>query len=318
MTITSYGYIQLLPPLLDAMVEADIDRIHNWRNIGLVSVDPNLWGLSRFQGAEGVIGKAVAKAVKGSELVFKSRFLLEGIDFKPWEVMAYHEIIYGYKPWEYSETHPRPVKTLELPTRVANLYKKSIVLYTDHEIRKSSTKINFSYDMWLMRSATDMKCSKGDIELMIWLYRSPDLKPLPKDADTVVEIPILLNGKITTTKLEAYITEITLPSGIGGWTYIAFTLENPVEKGSIALDFTSLLEITREVLAKHMPSEWNGEKFDDLYLRSVEVGTEVFFSNRVDVEWSLREMHIAVLPTRIASEKALESLADPLTLFKGS
>ncbi|ADM28608.1 glycoside hydrolase family 12 [Ignisphaera aggregans DSM 17230] len=317
MSLKHFGLIQLVPPLLDGVAETDINNINLWINIGLASVDPNLWGLRRYKGVGGIVGKAIARAVKGKGVLFHTEIDMGGIPVEPYNVAAYHEVIYGYKPWEYFEGHPHTPKILELPMKVRNIYDSVIISYTNHDIKRHNTWINLAYDIWLTRDAKDMTCSKGDVELMIWLYRSQDLNPAGEVVETI-DMPIILDNKITTTSVDIYLqpTMLLPPGTVGGWTYIALKFVRPVTKGVVALNLTEIMQIVREVLAKHTPDMWSREKFDELYIRSIELGTEVFFGSTINVEWDLNEFYLAVFPVKMDIEKAFKIILDPVQIFK--
>lgn len=315
MYIKPYGYIQLVPPLFNVIAEGDINNINDWKNIGLASIDPNLWGLRRFKESKNIIGKSIIKAVKDSGIYFTTKLDLKDLSISSRDVIAYHEIIYGLKPWEYYDSHPNALTLLKLPMKVKNL--PTILLYTNHTIDKFTTEINLAYDIWLTRSSTDMTCSKGDIELMIWLFKSQAAIPAGKIVETI-EISSLLNGEIIDVKLDVWLDpELpALPGVSGRWVYIAFTLSNPLKEGVMAIDLTKILSITKDVLVTYTSNEWNEEKFNELYLRSIEFGTEVFYSKIVDVEWTIREFFLITLPINIESKKALQSIINPQTIIK--
>lgn len=309
MKIKPYGYIQLVPPVLDAVAEGDLDNIENWKNIGLCSIDPNLWGLRAFKGSREISGKSVMKATRGASVSTETKMDLRSVSLPSYHVIAYHEFIYGDKPWSSYEHHPSTLEQLKLPLRVRDL--PQVVAYTSYSIERYNTGINLAYDIWITRSSTSRECFEGDIELMVWLFSDMGIRPAG-EVVAELDLPVLVDGEVYDAKWYVWV----YPRMQNRWLYIAFVLSRPVKRGSVAVDLSRIISEMKNVLISKYPGEWSRDGVDDMYVRAIELGTEVFYSPAVDLEWHLSEYYLVTLPMQISSRKVLQSIVDTGVLLR--
>jgi len=287
----------VVPCGVGAEAVADARRLFAWQSIGIASVDPNLWGLQRYEGSDLVKGYARAACVPGGPLYFETR-LHADIGLNPWDVVAYHEVIYGLKPWGVDPTHPAPREPLVLPLRVAELPR--VVALASFSIGNASTGFNIAYDLWLKRRPDTSGAKQGDMEVMVWLHwRNATPAGIPVK---VFEVPTVVNGKLEKLNWSAW-----LQRSVGeGWVYIAFTPPEPLS-GEVAVDLSHFVGLAGQVLREELG--WARETVDNLYLMSVELGSEVFFSRSISLSWRLDRYLLYAFHPWVKQEEALLEVA---------
>jgi len=124
--------------------------------------------------------------------------------------------------------------------------------------------------------------SRGDVELMIWLY-SNGARPAGQLVSKV-KLPTVINHEYREAEWSIYLE----PSIGEGWLYIALAMDTGVKEGSVAVDLTSILSSIREILKDY------GIELDDMYVMSIEFGSEIFYSQSINVEWLLHRYFILV------------------------
>jgi len=254
-------------------------------SIGNASIDPNLWGLADYDCFSGLLEVKVDE--KGYFKVI-GELDLSNMSLKPWNVIAYPEVIYGFKPWGVPEEQLVSSK-LVLPQRLVELPK--IIALVDYTVLDSSTGLNLAFDIWLLRSRVPRPPRQGDVEIMVWLYSDGSPRPIPAGIFVKsVEQQVVFDGIPRVAIFDIYVER----SVGNGWTYIAFSLRESVERGEIILDISSLLDIAIEIL---------GFKREELYLTSIELGFEVFYSNRVLIKAAIYKYVLVVDKSLRASVK---------------
>ena len=100
--------IIIVPCDKDVEVKASTNRRSSIASIGKASIDPNLWALQ-----EGFAGE-VTMMCRGGEVIVEND-MVSSIAYR--NTYAYHEVIYGPKPWGMSPDHPPSREPLKLPRR---------------------------------------------------------------------------------------------------------------------------------------------------------------------------------------------------------
>jgi hypothetical protein len=155
------------------------------------------------------------------------------------DVLAYPEIIYGWKPWNQQSTTP------ELPRRVKAIQACAITY--DIDMQKEGVG-NLTFDIWLTREATPAE-KNISMELMIWLEHSGQI-PDGSSQGTV---------KIDGASYDFYKGK----PPHAGWGSTAFLRKQPARRGVI--DLKKFLDFL--VKNKHLSG--------DDYLASIEFGNEI-------------------------------------------
>ncbi len=291
------GRLILVPCSVGAEAVADASRLSVWRSIGTASVDPNLWGLQHYEGSKLVEGYARVVCEPGKPLFFDAR-LRVNTSMHPWSVVAYHEVIYGVKPWGVDPVHPAPQEPLVLPVRVSELPR--VVALTSFSIGEASTGFNVAYDLWLKRKPGTGGVGRGDVEVMIWLHwrnATPAGRPV-----RVFEVPTVINGKLERLNWSAWLQH----SVGGGWVYVAFTPPGPLA-GEVVVDLLHFVGLAGRVLREELG--WAQETVDNLYIMSIEFGSEVFFSRSISLSWRLDRFLLYVYHPWVKQEEALLEVA---------
>lgn len=257
---------------------ADIYRLSSWVPMGYVSVDPNLWGLSKHAGRGDLVSGHASISSVGGPLLFRAQLDLSRLNMPQTEVVAYHEVIFGYKPWGVPENHPIIQRPLRLPVRVGEM--PELTLHTEHRLERSNTGINISYDIWLLRGGLRPP-APGDYEVMVWLYRRGVNPAGSKVAETTTRALV-----DNTTRHLAWEVWYMPSVGWGGWGYVAFVLRETMPSGSIAVNLKEIMDKTAETLNLDIK---------DHYMVGLEFGSEVFYSEHIDVEWRLNRYVVSAV-----------------------
>ncbi len=300
-----YGAITIIPSPFEGLRSvATPSKIFNVVSIGNASIDPCLWGLQKYISLHNLSGQSVME-IKNHVLQVKTILDLDGLDLPKWQVIAYNEIIYGIKPWGMPPYHHVPTHPFRLPSKVGLLPR--IILLTNYTISKFNTGIDFSYDLWFKRENRTNGVWPGDAELMIWLYRH-DVNPAGNKIGEISS-KVIINGTIKSVSWEVW-----LYKRMGtGWLYIALVLKKPVREGTVGIDLTELIEKIKPLFKKYL-----GTNVENMYLMSIELGTEIFYSKHIDVEWVLSKYIITAYNKNISSLAALSDTLQRFTINSSS
>lgn len=279
------GVLQVVPCVSEAEAVANASSPFARTPLGVASVDPNLWG-ARLIEDERLEGYASIRCEPEGLLRIKVD-LSSSSRGSPVEVLAYPSVVYGLKPWDSKAEHPGGVEPLPLPLRLREL--PLITALAEYAVIMRSARFNIAYDMWIVRKPA-AGAGPGDLEVMVWLSWS-NVTP-PGYLARVVEIPAVVNGTRRALKWEVRV----IPQTGAGWAYIAFLPQQPIERGAVALNLTLFIHYSLSVLQELQPDRWHSRYTEELYLTSIELGSEVFHSHRVLLEWEIHRYVITVHP----------------------
>lgn len=256
--------IHLIPPHTSRNLSSSINETSLWNPVVIENgiIDVNAWGLLGYEPV--VKGTLNLRINDRGVLCANSDLNLAEVSLKPWNVIAYPEVIYGIKPWTPELVHNMH-ESLKLPMKLSEIPHVYIVL--DYAIINTTTGVNLAFDSWILRKNTPSKPGKGDIELMLWVYRGgPDRSPQPAGSFAKkIGLPIFVDGVML--KLEV---EIWVQREIGdGWTYVAFVIKDPRARGELIFSYSSIVHELVDVL---------GIDLNDYYLYSIELGFEIFYA----------------------------------------
>lgn len=283
-----YSYVEILPTRLLATALCNSTAISNWASIGNASIDPNLWGL--LEKASNIKGFTVMKVNESGILEVKSNLDLTSItELNKWNVIGYHEVIYGIKPWGTPHDHPAPNLAVPLPIKASDAPR--MLAFIEYSIEEYSTGINMAFDIWLTKTKPPSSLGKGDLEVMVWLFNGGlDFTPKPVGVKIgEIEVPVIIDREQRNVTFEAWVEPQV---SWGGWTYVAFVSRTPLRSASILIDLTMFIDeaiLRANSLAGVSAS--NG-----LYIASIELGTEVFYSPIVRVKWALNRYVLISIP----------------------
>lgn len=296
------GKISIVPCSIETHTLATPKRKSNPVSIGLASIDPNLWRIS-----EEFLGEAEMMC-KDGEVIANNNFV---VSKQLMDTYAYHEIIYGPKPWGMPLNHPKPVEPLVLPTIYTHSNLNRIIIYTKFAIEKLDQATNIAYDIWLTKQPRFREPPKpGDVELMIWIYRFSRSEWLPPPAGKKIaetSIPTLINKNIRNALWEIwYHPEVAW----GRWSYLAYVLLE--SSTDVAIDLTEILKHANQILKK---IDFDRHNIDNpvlgrLYVNDIEIGTEVFAYKigEAGIRWILKNFFITIYKSDVDSVNAFEYL----------
>ncbi|MEM4036981.1 MAG: hypothetical protein QW700_04160 [Desulfurococcaceae archaeon] len=241
-----------------------------------IAIDVNAWGLeSQGDGFEGYIDLTVDE--KGIlRLVADVNVPSGGLN--PWSVIAYPEIIYGIKPWSPELRHVQE-KSFKLPLNLKGL--PQIYALVDYAVMNASTAVNLAFDLWILKTHEPRSPVKGDIELMIWLYKGGGRSgphPAGKHVKTV-KMPLISEGALSEAVFEVWVEREVA----GGWTYVAYVLKDALERRELVLNVSSFVVDVVKML---------GLDLGDYYLSSLELGFEIFYGEVINVVASIYKYYL--------------------------
>lgn len=287
---TDIELLHLIPCSKEVSSTASAKKRHSTVSVGKVSIDPNLW-----RAEESFLGEATMMC-KNGDVITENNITIPKV-LK--DTYAYHEVIYGPKPWGMPLDHPPSVEPAKLPKSVY-LYTniKRIALYVDFFIHRLDQATNIAYDIWLTRAPRYTGGPRPeDIELMVWIYRGSNSSWLPPPAGSKIcdiDLPMAVGETIYDVSWEVW-----HHPGVpwGGWRYIAFVSSKPVL--SAAIDLTEFL--------KSMKSIFGIDKLEEYYVNDIEIGTEVYAYQQglAGIQWRLKKFAIATAPISVSSERIL-------------
>ncbi|MEL9940044.1 MAG: cellulase family glycosylhydrolase [Ignisphaera sp.] len=300
-TVASATIITAIPGVNDVTVVGDANNI--WP-CGLIGNEfyacVNLWGLSNYQGR--FSGQVVMVHRAGGPLIVNNSLVLTNINLNPWDVIAYHEVVYGASPWESQTPYSKGVSALLMPRKVSEFPR--VIAYLDYSFDKFNTAVNFAFDLWLKRNPSTAGVQQGDIELMIWTFSGNGAAPGGYQVGSVT-IPVLINGQLVNMRWNVY---FGYPWG-SGWVYIAFFPSQPLQRGSIALDIRAFIEKAAEIINQQRADLGiNPSTIGNFYVMTIEFGSEVFYTQNVDVDWAIFRYYLALYPISVDTVSALTSL----------
>lgn len=274
--------IELIPPpniVKPVIAIGGRGTAYNIKTVGFVYFDPCLWNLDLSNPA--VNGYTVMNITPNMLVVESNYSYVVGMG-TGWfrDFIGYHRVGYGVHPWE-SRPYTIPSFYLPLPLRVKDL--PSIYINLNYTIIVDDTGwMDIAFDIWLKRSPPPIRgMTRGDLEIMLWLYWKP---PLPGGAIHVktVNITMTINNSVIKTEwMVLIVPEVAEPSP-GGWTWIIMVLKNPLPRGHILLNLNAFLNIAKDtILTFFWPTkpQWNEDIFDNLYLWDIEFGSEIARKN---------------------------------------
>jgi hypothetical protein len=295
------GWLQVLPApgYVGAASEAwcsggACGGLYSLAYIGPACISINAWGLGGLEwGASGGARMAVEG---GGVLHAASRWRLAAVPSR--HILAYHEVIYGAKPWGNPVCQDESF--LALPAKVGSLPR--IVVAFNYTVLRARPGINVAIDAWLFKDGNRRRAPQpGDVEVMVEVRA--DFREDSKIG--TVTAPVLVNGRVRCVAFDVVLYELD-------WTFIKFKAREELS-GVVAVDFTYFVDRAKEVLRSRGWSRGGttADAVDDLYLMSLELGTEVYTGAaapvEVDVEWYMYRYHIHTEPRNVSTRQALRN-----------
>jgi hypothetical protein len=292
--------IQLVPPPIYIASVASVggrSAVYNIKTAGFVYIDPCLWNLDTSDPR--VRGYTLMNLTMQGLVVVSNYSYVAGKG-NDWfrDFIGFHRVGYGNHPWE-SKPYVNPSSYLPLPVRVRDL--PNIFIEVNYSIiERRIGWMDIAFDIWLKRSPPPYRgMARGDVEIMMWLYREP---PLPGGALEVgtVRTLALVNGSLKELEWVALIVPEVVEPSPGGWTWIIFVSRHPIPGGSIVLNLNNFLEEAKRIIMNinwaTKPS-WSEEIFNNMYLWCIEFGSEVARtgSGALHLKWVLHRYSFLIM-----------------------
>jgi len=274
--------------------------------IGPACINVEVWGIRG--GLEWAASGGARMAVEGGGVLHTaSRWRLAAMPSRG--ILAYHEVIYGAKPWGNPVCQDESF--LALPAKVGSLPR--IVLAFNYTVLKAAPGINVAIDAWLFKDGNRYRAPQaGDVEVMVEV-RADFREDYAKIGE--VAAPVLVNGRVRHAAFDVILYELD-------WTLIKFKAQEELS-GAVAVDFTYFVDRAKEVLRSRGWSRGGttADVIDGLYLMSLELGTEIYTGAAapadVDVEWYMYRYHIHTEPRSVPTKQALRNAYSAMTQSVG-
>jgi len=303
------GWLQVLPAPghVGAVSEASCSGgsckgLYNPVFIGPACINVEVWGIRG--GLEWAASGSARMAVEsGGVLHTVSRWRLAAVPSH--HILAYHEVIYGAKPWGVPVCQDESF--LALPAKMSSLPR--IVVAFNYTVLRARPGITMSVDSWLFKDDDHYRAPHaGDVEVLVEVRA--DFREDYAKIGTVTA-PVLVNGRVRYVTFDVILYELD-------WTFIKFKTQEELS-GVVAVDFTYFVDRAKEVLRSRGWSRGGttADAVDGLYLMSLELGTEIYTGTTapvdVDVEWHMYRYHIHTEPRSVSTEQALRNAYNAMT-----
>jgi len=182
--------------------------------IGNATMDPNVWGWEDlYQSNPSAIGTgSTTMTISNRILNVVSQWNIN--QHPKYNTMAYHEVIYGAKPWG------NPIinhQFLQLPMLVSQLPR--ILTGLQYSLTSGVPGNNFAFEAWVFTDANNGRApGSGDYEIMVQLYIDGGY-PAGYDQGPIATytVPILVNGQLVQQTFELYFVVAD-----AGWNFYTF------------------------------------------------------------------------------------------------
>lgn len=263
------------------------------RAAGCAEFTANLWSTPR---ASGAVTMALKPALQTSVALTQ----ITGTT----GIVGYPELIYGYKPFGPMTTSQSP--GMVFPIALNKL--PSVWLMTDYAMSVSDGNLpaNLAYDLWITQAYKGVGVKKGDVELMIWLYRN-DVQPAGKlQPLQTFTTPMWVNGTLQSGVFDVYAADPTLPNHTS--ELVTFVLRGAARQGAVSGGYSGgvvgfnllpfFAQVERTLAAAY---GWSATAVNAEYLNGIEFGTE-FTADRqqASFSWVLNHMCM-VMPKATAA-----------------
>lgn len=228
---------------------------------GPVVLDGDLWNL----GSTAKGGVMMRNTTAGDLSVSANFTSAPSASGSSW-VLGDPNVTYGIQP-QTINTSPKPLPSLPLPMNV-NALPKDLIATTNYKLAgTSSTRFDFSYDIWLQPQKAVETPRTGTLEIMVWT--DDGNQALPPGYRGPVWMDYADNGVRKTGQWGVYITNGEKGSGT---TTVQLVLTKVINKGNVAIDLTHSFQKVESALTNYYPTSW--PSFSSYFLDSITLGSE--------------------------------------------
>jgi hypothetical protein len=267
--------------------------------IGNATMDPNVWGWEHlYRNYASRIGTgSTTMSISSGRVVVNSQWTIK--EHPEYNTMAYHEVIYGAKPWGNQIINHQ---FLQLPKRISELPRILVGVYYD--LKTGVPGNNFAFEAWIFTDGNNGRAAgPGDYEIMVQLYIEGGYPAGTSVAEYVV--PILVDGQLVYQTFVMYDCRTD-----AGWRFFTFRSTTNYVGKHVVFDYYEFIKIANSYV---------GGALTKMYLMALEFGTEVYtnrcssFPCTVNVQWTLNRYYFATTSSSISLVDALSEWAKVLT-----
>jgi len=277
-------------------------QLYDMKRIGDAAIDVVLWGLGGLQSAAS--GQATMTIETGGILHTVSQWTLNQVPSS--YTMAYHEIIYGSKPWNTPVV--KNAAFLDTPIQVSQAPR--ILIATNYSIIRAQYGANMAFEAWLFTNADNSRAPRaGDLEIMVELRSGVNEDSAKRGS--ISNVPLIVNGQLVYRNFDIIMYD-------SDWTFIKFKPQQGVDRGYVIFDYVYFIEAAKNFLRSIGWSKGGStaDTVDNMYIMSLELGTEVFTGTstpaNINVEWYMYDYVIVTAPKSMSTEQALQQAASML------
>jgi hypothetical protein len=277
-------------------------QLYDMKRIGDAAIDVVLWGLEGLQSAAS--GQATMTIETGGILHTVSQWTLNRVP--SYYTMAYHEIIYGSKPWNTPVVENTAF--LDTPIRVSQAPR--ILIATNYSIIRAQYGANMAFEAWLFTNADNSRAPRaGDLEIMVELRSGVNEDSAKRGS--ISNVPLIVNGQLVYRNFDIIMYD-------SDWTFIKFKPQQGVDRGYVIFDYVYFIEAAKNFLRSIGWSKGGStaDTVDNMYIMSLELGTEVFTGTstpaNINVEWYMYDYVIVTAPKSMSTEQVLQQAASML------
>jgi hypothetical protein len=269
--------------------------------IGNATMDPNVWGWEHLYKnstyASRIGTGSTTMSISSGRVVVNSQWTIK--EHPKYNTMAYHEVIYGAKPWGNQIINHQ---FLQLPKRISELPRILVGVYYD--LTTGVPGNNFAFEAWIFPDGNNGRAAgPQDYEIMVQLYIEGGFPAGTRVAEYVV--PILVDGQLVYQTFVMYDCRTDV-----GWRFFTFRSTTNYVGKHVVFDYYEFIKIANSYV---------GGALTNMYLMALEFGTEVYtnrcssFPCTVNVQWTLNRYYFATTSSSISLVDALSEWAKVLT-----
>ncbi len=229
---------------------------------GPVVLNGDLWNLASTAKG-GVVIRDTAAGAMGVSADFRSA---PQASQSTW-VLGDPNVTYGIQP-QAAQSSPAPSSSLPLPMKLDAL-PKDVIATTNYKLAgTSTTRFDFSYDIWLEPQKAVEAPGSGTLEVMVWT--DDGNQALPPGYRETVSMDFSVNGVTEVGRWGVYIS--SGPKGSGATTTVQLVLTKVIGAGKVGIDLNDSFGQVETALKAYDPSAW--PTFSKYYLDSITLGSE--------------------------------------------
>jgi List-Bact-rpt repeat protein len=250
-------------------------------------LNPDLWNLSSASGSLSMaFSGALDTTISLSTIQLKNEST---------PIVGYPNLSYGWSPFSQSSWFQSPDFTL--PQQVLSF--PNVWSMVNYSI-SPTTKIDFTYDIWVTQPPAHSGICAGDVELMIWTYKD-GLKPSSYTGAVLEtfngtqhpeQLLTWMGGSVQYPIWQAYVGQSGSGSASCGYgTTVSLVLKSPQVSGYIGVGLDQMIGAMIDTLVSCTPSKcdgttWTQSNLEQYSVDSISLGSEFGPNNKSEAYYS--------------------------------